>query len=263
MPQLRFDRLSNRLLEAGIAPRHVRRYRHELSDHFDDLMREEIAGGAGRELAETRALSRLGTEEDLAQAMLSRPELKSLTSRFPWAVFGLGPIALLVLSIVGGLYFEVWLIDHTSFVWEWFHMRPSPASARVATKVYTAYNTLVVFGAPLLFAWLFYRIGSRQRMRPAWIATGVVLICVLGGLQNLIFYDTGCRGCGVLLIQSGFMDGIVWWDKGLHFGNGLFAPFPWAEGAGRVALNLAIASGVWWFSAKKKISHAMALSHTA
>ncbi len=36
------------------------------------------------------------------QAMLARPELRSLTARFPWAVFGVGPIVLLALSIVGG-----------------------------------------------------------------------------------------------------------------------------------------------------------------
>jgi hypothetical protein len=263
MPQPRFDRLSERLLRAGVAPRHVRRYARELSDHFDDLVREEKAHGSARELAETRALSRLGNDDDLADAMLSRPELKSLTARFPWAVFGLGPVVLLALSIVGGLYFEVWLINHTSFVWAWFHMQPSPASARIATKIYTAYNTLIIYGGPLLFAWLFTWMGSRQRMRPAWIVTGVVLICVLGGLQNLIFYDTGCRGCGVLLIQSGFANGIAWWDKGLHFGNGLFAPFPWAEGLARVVLNLIIAGGVWWWlTVRKKASTAVAF-HTA
>src|SRR5579863_8659214 len=207
MPQPRFDRqfqrLSERLLHAGVAPRHVRRTVRELGDHFDDLVREEMTGGAGRELAETKALSRLGNEDDLAQAMLARPELRSFMARYPWAVFGLGPIALSILSVVGGLYLEVWLINHTSFVWAWFHMQPSPASARVATKIYTAYNTLVVFGGPILFAWLFYWIGSRQKMPRAWIIAGVVTACVLGGFQNLIFYDTGCRGCGVLLIQSG------------------------------------------------------------
>jgi hypothetical protein len=101
-------------------------------------------------------------------------------------------------------------------------------------------------------------------MRPAWIVTGVALICVLGGLQNLIFYDTGCRGCGVLLVQSGLLQGIAWWGGGLHFsGDGLFAPFPWAEGLARAAMNLVIAGGVWWLSAKRKSSHAMVLSHTA
>ena len=106
MSQPRFDRqfqrLSERLLHAGIAPRHVRRYVRELSDHFDDLVREEKAGGAARELAETKALSRLGSDDALADAMLSRPELRSLTSRFPWAVFGLGPVVLLVASADGG-----------------------------------------------------------------------------------------------------------------------------------------------------------------
>src|SRR5215469_18049790 len=155
MPQPRFDRLTERLLEAGIAPRHVRRYVRELSDHFDDLVREEIGSGAARELAQARALSRLGSEEDLAQAMLARPELRSLTARYPWAVFGLGPIALLALSIVGGVYLEHWLLNHTGPVFRLFHiMGPSLASARIATKIYTVYNTLIVYGGPLLFAWL-------------------------------------------------------------------------------------------------------------
>jgi len=241
-----FDRLSERLLAAGIAPRHVRRYVRELSDHFDDLVREESEGGASRELAQTRALSRLGHESDLAEAMLARPELRSLTSRFPWAVFGLGPIALLALSVVGGIFLEIWIINHTSFVWAWFHMQPSPATARVATKIYTAYNTLVVFGGPLLFAWLFTWIGTRQRMPQAWIIAGVAIVCVLGGFQNLIFYDTGCRGCGHLLMQSAFIP-----------------PFPhFAEGVARAAMNLAIAGGIWWLSARKKTSTAVTL-HTA
>jgi len=246
MPQPCFDRLSERLLTAGIAPRHVRRYVRELSDHFDDLVREESEGGASRELAQTRALSRLGHESDLAEAMLARPELRSLTSRFPWAVFGLGPIALLALSVVGGIFLEIRIINHTSFVWAWFHMQPSPATARVATKIYTAYNTLVVFGGPLLFAWLFTWIGTRQRMPQAWIIAGVAIVCVLGGFQNLIFYDTGCRGCGHLLMQSAFIP-----------------PFPhFAEGVARAAMNLAIAGGIWWLSARKKTSTAVA-PHTA
>lgn len=247
MPQPRFDRLTERLLTAGIAPRHVRRYARELSDHYDDLLREETAAGAGRELAEARALARLGSEEDLAEAMLSQPGLRSLTARYPWAVFGLGPVALLALSVVGGLYFEVWLINHTGFAWAWFGMQPSPSTARTATKLYTAYNTLIVYGGPLLFAWLFTWIGARQRMRPAWIVTGVALFCVLGGFQNLVFYDTGCRGCGHLMMSSA-----------------LIPPFPhFLEGLARAAMNLAIAGGVWFLSARRHMSAAIALSHTA
>lgn len=265
MPQPRFDRLSERLLHAGIAPRHVRRYARELSDHYDDLVREEKANGAARELAQSRALSRLGAEEDLAQAMLSRPEMKSLTARFPWAVFGLGPIALLALSVFAGVYLEVWLLNHTGPVFRLFGiMGPSLHSAKVATQVYTVYNTLIVFGGPLLFAGLFYWIGARQRMPRTWIITGVVMVCVLGGFQNLIFYDTGCIGCGHLLVQSGLFHGIAWWGRGLHFGaDRLFAPFPFAEGLARALMNLVLAGGAWWLSVRRRASHAMELSRVA
>jgi hypothetical protein len=259
MLQSRFNRLSERLLHAGIAPRHVRRYARELSDHFDDLVREEKAGGAARELAETRALSRLGNDDDLAQAMLSRPELRSLTSRFPWAVFGIGPIILLALSVIGGLYLEIWLLSQPPGLFTyWTGQPPGPVTAKLATRVFTIYNTLIVYGAPLLFAWLFYWLGSRQRMAPAWIVTGVALICVLGGFQNLIFYDKGYIGGGVLLIQSGLLSPFQHFTE-----DGLFAPFDFAEGLARAAMNLAIAGGVWWLSARRKASHAMVLSHTA
>ena len=39
------ERLPERLLRAGIAPRHVRRYMGELRDHYDDALREEQANG--------------------------------------------------------------------------------------------------------------------------------------------------------------------------------------------------------------------------
>jgi hypothetical protein len=254
-----FDRFSERLLHAGIAPRHVRRTVRELSDHFDDLVREEKESGAGRELAETRARSRLGNEDDLAAAMLARPELRSFMSRFPWAVFGLGPVVMLALSVVGALYLELWLLNHSGWL---FHgllgMTPGPVSARLATRIYTVYNTLAVYVVPLLFAWAFYRLGAQQRMRPAWIVTGVALICVLGGFQNLIFYDKGYVGGGVMLIESGLVSPFV------HLtGDSFFSPFPYAEGFARAAMNLAIAGGAWWFGIRGKALPAMAFSHTA
>ena len=246
MPQPRFERLSERLLRAGIAPRHVRRTVRELSDHFDDLVREELAGGAGRELAETRALSRLGTDDALAEAMLSRPELRSLTARYPWAVFGLGPVVMLALGFAAALAVEIGIIELATAYGPAIGLTPGPDAARWFTRVLLVWNTLAVYFAPLAFAALIYLVGSRQRMRPAWIVTGVALVCVLGGFQNLIFYDTGVRHGGVLLFQSA-----------------LLPPFPhFAEGLARAAINLVLAGGVWWLSARRKASTAMEL-HTA
>jgi hypothetical protein len=259
-----FKRLPERLLHAGIAPRHVSRYVRELSDHFDDLVREEKADGTARELAETRALSRLGNDEDLAQAMLARPELRSFMARYPWAVFGVGPAVMLALAVAAALFLEVGLLMFLNYLHnDVLGLTPATAAAKIAnaetvTLIFTGYNTLAVYGAPLIFAWLFYRAGSRQRMRSAWIITGIVLICVLGGFQNLIFYDTGCRGCGHLFISSGLLSPFV------HVtGDGPLAPFHFAEGLARAAMNLAIASGVWWWlTARKKTSAAVAL-HSA
>ena len=259
MPQPRFDRLSERLLHAGIAPRHVRRYVRELRDHFDDLVREEKEGGATRELAETRALSRLGNEDALADAMLSRPELRSFMSRFPWAVFGIGPIVMLALSMVGALYLEIWLLNQPSGVFTYLTGQPpGPVTARLATRVYTVYNTLAVYVAPLLFAWAFYWLGARQRMRPAWIVTGVAIICVLGGFQELVFYDKGYVGGGVLSFQSGLL-----YFFPLPKDSWFYSPHPhFVAEIARAAMNLAIAGGVWWLVVRRKALGAMKL-HTA
>ncbi|MGH6828431.1 MAG: hypothetical protein ACREFW_05945 [Rhizomicrobium sp.] len=265
MPQPCFDRqyrrLSERLLRAGIAPRHVRRYGRELGDHFDDLVREERTGGAARELAETKALARLGNDDALAQAMLSRPQLRSLTARYPWAVFGLGPVVVLALSVVGALYLEIWLLHHSGGLFTyWTGRPPGPVTAKLATQVYTVYNTLAVTIAPLLFAWLFYWLGSRQRLRPVWIVTGVVLICVLGGVQELVVYDKGYVGGGVLSFQSGLLYFVP-----LPKGSWLYSAHPhFVAEIAHAAMNLAIAGGAWFLSAKWKASHpGMALSPTA
>ena len=92
MLQSRFDELRERLLHAGIAPRHVRRYVGELRDHFDDLVREETANGASRNAAETKARTRLGSDDDLAETSCWRGRICApLMARYPWAVFGVGP----------------------------------------------------------------------------------------------------------------------------------------------------------------------------
>ena len=117
--------------------------------------------------------------------MLERPGLRSLAARFPWAVFGLGPLVIPLLIAVAALYFEIWFGNHTGGIYSYLTGRPpGPITAKLATRVFTAYNTLAVYIAPLLFAWAFYWLGTRQRMRPAWIVTGVVLICVLGGIPG-------------------------------------------------------------------------------
>ena len=92
-----FEELREQLLVAGIAPRHVRRYLAELNDHLADLRAEGHNAAA--------ALARLGTADELAKPMLARPDLRSLASRYPRAVFGFGPVVLWLGLTIGTVFF--------------------------------------------------------------------------------------------------------------------------------------------------------------
>jgi hypothetical protein len=75
-PQLKS--LGERLLRAGVAHRHVRRYIRELREHYEDAVREELAKGLDRSQAERAAWSRLGSEEELARSVLAQPDVRVL-----------------------------------------------------------------------------------------------------------------------------------------------------------------------------------------
>lgn len=92
-----FEDLRERLLTAGIAPRHVRRYLAELEDHLDDLIQDQRDAGYDTENATIRARAWLGDDDDLAAAMLARPALYALPARAPWLVFGPLPLAALII----------------------------------------------------------------------------------------------------------------------------------------------------------------------
>ncbi len=86
-----FHELRERLLRAGVAPRHVRRYLRELAEHLADLRAEEERAGLSRTDAESAALMRLGGMDDLAKAMIGQRQFQSWCARAPWAMFGLAP----------------------------------------------------------------------------------------------------------------------------------------------------------------------------
>jgi hypothetical protein len=230
-----FDALRERLLRAGIAPRHVRRYLAELSNHLDDLVSEEQAKGRSLGDAEAVARARLGTDEALAEALLARPGLRSASARAPWLVFGFGPIVMLLAVLIGSGFLEMGLLNvhfaltgvgdlregvgaHLpewlkSFVWVW--------------------NQVIMYAAPLAIAALMFFVGMKQRIADVWIALGVLLAAVAGGFH---------------VIEAGWSD-----EPGrsyLMLGFGLVPPFPQDKiitGALRAGLNLALVGVAYWF----------------
>jgi hypothetical protein len=245
MPQPRFDKLSERLLRAGIAPRHVRRYVGELRDHFDDLVREEIDGGATRDGAAAKALSRLGNNDDLVQAMLVRPGVRSMTARFPLVVFGFGPLLLLFVSIVGAALIDIGVLDLTGVLAKMLGAQPHRLPPAWFTLMIATWNTTTAYGAPLAVAALIYFIGKRQHMSSTWIVAGIAIACIIGGFQNLSWYDTGTKG-------------------ELELTSGLYPPFPdFAAGVARAIAGLAAAAGTWWLTTRAPASPGMEFSPTA
>lgn len=236
MLQSRFDELRERLLRAGIAPRHVRRYVTELKDHFDDLVREEIAGGASRSTAEAKARARLGSDNDLAEVMLARPDLRSLMARYPWAVFGVAPVMLVIAAIAATIAIDVGIVSVApAFV-------PHPTNVQREWFVFGVgvWNTLAMYAGPFAIAAALCIAGLRQRTPATWIFTGIAVACVLGAFQELHFWDDGRHG-------------------ELSLGSAFGPPFPAkliVHGLYRAAITIAAAAVVYWYGLRRQTGHA-------
>lgn len=180
----RFHELQERLLRAGVAPRHVRRYMRELNDHLMDLSAEEQRAGQSREIAEAAALQRLGSEDELLQAMLAKPELRAWSTRAPWLAFGILPLALML-----GLYAVACFI-----LWSgWRIFLPaanSPfgsgnGSLFTLENIYFQAGRFIYFSAPLLIGWGIGLIAARQRLKLAWPAAGLAMIAWMGATARI------------------------------------------------------------------------------
>src|SRR5215469_12702550 len=103
--QASFDPLFRRLLEGGVQRRSARRYLAELKDHLDDLIAEERRAMSDPREAETRALSRLGSFDMLADAMIERREFQTWSHRAPAAAYLIAPtvglVGVTVLTVLG------------------------------------------------------------------------------------------------------------------------------------------------------------------
>ena len=97
MYELDSRQLRQQLINAGIAPRHVRRTIDELQDHYDDVVEHELEEGADRITACRSALARLGPVDDIVAAVKARPELQSWAFRFPRVAAVLYPLSFVAL----------------------------------------------------------------------------------------------------------------------------------------------------------------------
>jgi hypothetical protein len=172
---LPFETVRERLLRAGFAPRHVGRYLTELREHLADLTRRERASGLDEKAAADRARSILGTDAQLAQAMIDKGAPRSLAARAPWAVFALSPVLLLVAVLAVNALSMMNVLQPVRGL-----------SASQMPKGYFALievmSFVVTYLAGALLAAGCIVIALRQRLATHWVWIGVGLISVLNGL---------------------------------------------------------------------------------
>ncbi|MDX2141961.1 MAG: permease prefix domain 1-containing protein [Rhodospirillaceae bacterium] len=175
-----FSTLSETLLRGGIAARHVQRYVRELGDHFDDLVREAMAGGKSASDAEHAAAARIGSIDQLARTMLTRDDLKSLGARYPWAVYGLAPSLLLACAI---------LLSVLAYGAIAVALKPDGDSPAIMPDwiqpFIDGWSWLITYPMPIILAGLTAWQGTRQRIGLAWILTGTGLVGLIGGFHDI------------------------------------------------------------------------------
>jgi len=184
---LPFDNLRETLLKGGIAPRHVRRYIAELCEHQEDLAAQQREAGHDEEDALIRARARLGSDEELAVAMLEQKQLRSWTARAPWAVFLLlPPFAAIAIGMVFvgtlvliGKYYD--FLEKDAPPPQWFQI--------LAIDVVAAANLVIM---PLAAA-LFVAMAARQRLKLVWplVATLLLLTLFIHSDVNFLPRKTG------------------------------------------------------------------------
>ena len=92
MRNIDYVEFRKRLLCGGVAPKYVKRLIAELRHHYDDTVREAQETGLSSKEASIKGLGNLGDQDAIIKEALARPELKSWSFRWPWAIYGLGPI---------------------------------------------------------------------------------------------------------------------------------------------------------------------------
>ncbi len=184
-----FHELRERLLRAGVAPRHVRRYLNELTDHLADLRTEEQRAGRSPADAESAALDRLGGMDELVQAMVERSDVQAWSVRAPWATFGLAPIILLAAAYIIAL-FILWS------GWKLFLPGTDSPFVRVDgfSMFYFAAGRWIYYGAPILIGWGIGLVAARQRLSPQWPTVGLAVIAWIGGTAQVHASRSGGAG---------------------------------------------------------------------
>jgi hypothetical protein len=178
MPRHSLENVRVQLLRAGFSPGHVNRYVRELRDHLSDLVSRERAAGLSVDEAQAKARTLLGTDSQLVQAMIDRGTPRSLAAKAPWAIFGVLPLVIFIITTA--------LLARWSF--SYFYPYRALAGTDIPGNIRTIGMTLSLIGSyalgPLMTA-VCIVIALRQRLSSRWVWAGLALVALVSGPLGL------------------------------------------------------------------------------
>ena len=174
--------LQERLLRAGVAPRHAERLTLEWQLHLNSLTEEALEQGMTPAEAGASAERRIGTPDDLVVKTLEQRTLLSLGARWPLLFCSVLPIIGLVASFVASAL----LIGGVSAIVEHARSAHAQLSPTVVTGVQAIF-WIVLYGLPVAWVmWLAHYTATR-RLLVHWALVGVILTALVGASVNLSF----------------------------------------------------------------------------
>lgn len=194
MPKSEFANLAERLLAAGVAPRHVARLISELESHYRSLLEEEITHHPSLEAATARARSRLGSNDALCAKVLADPALRSWGTRWPLSTCGLMPLVGLVASSVGLIILLILMFELGK------HLYPEAARAghfsRWLHHVTDSIRWFALYGLPPLWAAILTGYAVSRRMKPKAPLIGLMVIATFGAVttMSVVWPSAGVAG---------------------------------------------------------------------
>ena len=151
----------------------MKRYLRELAEHLADLTAAQAEAGFDADDAAARARAALGPDAEMADAMLKQRDFRSLSARFPWAVFSLAP----PLVMLVGTAFPVLLVGVSGKLAQLLSLvqRGSVEPPWLQVTIRTLLDGGNLLALPLAML-LMTVIVWRQRLSPAWLLLSLLVV---------------------------------------------------------------------------------------
>ena len=178
-----FAYLEGKLLRGGIPPHHVKRTVNELQHHYLDLYEAAMNSGISAEQAKQEALATLGEEKDLVKQMLSEKHLRTWSSRYPWAIYGLGPLflATLVSTAPIGVFESLVILSEDMTI----YLMPDWMQNSLIQSLINGVFFLASYIMPLIIMGCMWLQISKRRDSLVWPVVGATLLCVAAASYNV------------------------------------------------------------------------------